>query len=230
MCGRFTIGFNKKELEQFVKDEYNIDKIDINIQIPNYNVAPGSNIISIINDGQKYVIGQLKWGFTPPFQLDNNINIINARAETLFEKPMFKSVIMHNRCIVLADSFYEWRNLDGQPMRIMTLDKIFAMAGIWATFTDHKGNKINTVAIITTESNQAMREIHERMPVILSKEDERIWLSPYSTKEEIIELLVPYDDSMKIYPVSKKVNSTRVNDISLIAEVKLQKTLFDYFE
>src|SRR5690554_3001483 len=100
MCGRFTITITKEQLLNLVKKEYEIDSLEDAFVLPNYNVSPGSEIISIINDGNKHRIGTLKWGFMPPFKLETNLNIINVRSETVFTKPMFKNAIMKNRCII----------------------------------------------------------------------------------------------------------------------------------
>ena len=229
MCGRFTITITKEQLLNLVKKEYEIDSLEDAFVLPNYNVSPGSEIISIINDGNKHRIGTLKWGFMPPFKLETNLNIINVRSETVFTKPMFKNAIMKNRCIILADSFYEWRKSDKQPMRI-TLDKgkIFSMAGIWSSYIDDMtGEKINTVSIMTNDSVGIMKNIHHRMPVVLDKEAEKIWLSPYSGKDELENLLLPRDLGIEFYPVSKAVNSSRVNNSSLIEKAEIEKTLFD---
>src|SRR5690606_14759622 len=144
-----------------------------------YNVAPSMDIISILHDGKKYRIGLLKWGFIPSFNPDDKIGFINTKAETIFEKLFFKKAVLHQRCVVLADGYYEWKQDDTkQPYRITTEQKLFAMAAVWNTVTTSDGKKLHTVAIVTTKATGITEEIHVRMPVILDSETEKIWLNP----------------------------------------------------
>lgn len=224
MCGRFTVNLTFKELEAFIKDKYKIDSKH-EFTLPRYNVAPGTNIISLINDGINYRIGELKWGFVPDFiKANSNFNLINIKSESLFTKPMFKRSAFNHRCVILADSFYEWNeyNKNDLPKRIMVKDQpIFSMAGIWNTVTNKNGKKVHTVAIITTESNDLVSSIHHRMPVILSKDDEKIWLNPsIKSEEELSKVLKPYDSNqMNMYTVSSKINSARYQEKDSIDEV-----------
>lgn len=228
MCGRFTITVSKEDLENYTKNQYDIDDIGYEYNVPNFNVAPGTDIISVIHDGKKHRIGLLKWGFVPPFTMKEQVGFINAKSETIFDKPSFKNAAMKQRCIILADGFYEWKTDDKQPYHIQTDSKMFAMAGIWNSYNDSKGKRVNTVAIVTTEANALMQSIHERMPVILTKESEKIWLNPYSTQDELKEVLTPFKSEMKMHPVSKKVNSAKVNEKELIDEIKINHGLFDH--
>ena len=221
MCGRFTITVSSDEIQEYIDDRYNISNLEIGIDIPNYNVAPGTDIISVIHDGKKHRIGLLRWGYIPSFSKDLKINLINARSETIFEKPSFKKEILSQRCIVLADGFYEWKKgIDKQPMRITTEDKLFSMAGIWNSYINKEGKKIYSVAIVTTEANDQMKEIHDRMPVILSKDDEAFWLNRYIQDQNNLQsLFKPYKGKLIIYPVSKQVNSTFYNKVEAIANI-----------
>lgn len=111
MCGRFTITVTMDELKEYLSEYYEIDEMKSEIVVPRYNVAPGQDIISIINDGNKNRVGLLKWGLVPPFAKDEKIgnSMINAKSETLHEKPSYKPSFEHKRCVILANGFYEWK-------------------------------------------------------------------------------------------------------------------------
>lgn len=221
MCGRFTINLTYDELEEYVRETYHIESIP-QFSLPRYNVAPGTSIISVLNDGKKYRIGELKWGFTPSFASpEKNFQLINIKAETIFTKPMFKKAALTKRCVILADSFYEWDS-DKQPYRIMIKDhKIFKMAAIWNTYIASNNEKIHTVGIITTESNEFMKKIHERMPVILNEENEALWLNPNIQDETmLVNVLLPnLTHEMYKYPVSKQINSPKFNTVDCLKEL-----------
>ena len=110
MCGRYGISVTKEELSEYLSKHYNIDVLNENIVLPRYNIAPGMNVLSLINDGTKFRVGLLKWGFVPEWSKDENIGykMINARSETLSQKPSFKKSLSQRRCIILADGFFEW--------------------------------------------------------------------------------------------------------------------------
>ncbi|MCG8395103.1 SOS response-associated peptidase [Bacillus atrophaeus] len=221
MCGRFTL-FSEFDdiLEQFdidhflPKDEYN----------PSYNVAPSQNILTIINDGSSNRLGKLRWGLIPPWAKDEKIGykMINARAETLSEKPSFRKPLISNRCIIPADSFYEWKRLDSKtkiPMRIkLKSTNLFAFAGLYEKWNSPQGHPIYSCTIITTKPNELMGDIHDRMPVILPQDNQKAWLNPQNTGAAYLQsLLLPYDaDDMEAYQVSSLVNSPKNNSPELI--------------
>jgi putative SOS response-associated peptidase YedK len=221
MCGRFTITVTYEELKQYVQMQYQIPDLDKEFKVPNFNVAPGMDIISVIHDGKKNRIGLLKWGFVPTFSKDQKVQIINAKAETIMDKPSFKQAAMNQRCTILADGFYEWKqDKDKQPMRITTNQRVFAMAGIWNTITTSEGKKIHTVAIITTQASEKMGLIHQRMPVILDQESEKLWLDADNHNlAQLQGVLKPYQGELHIYPVSKKVNSAANNTPELLLDI-----------
>lgn len=221
MCGRFTITVTYNELEQYIKDQFDLTFNKLEVNVPNYNISPTNDIISVINDGTHHRIGKLKWGFLPPFKIDSKIGFINAMEETIFEKPSFKKAALNQRCIVLADGYYEWKKSDTKiPHLIKTKDGLFKMAAIWNTVTNQDNNKVNTVAIITTKANAQTSSIHERMPVILSDEAANVWLNPKIKDIDILKSqLTSYNEEMIIYPVSSEVNNVRNNYPSLIAKI-----------
>lgn len=225
MCGRITFTFSKGELNGYLKEQFHIDSIDTAIDLPRYNVAPGQEIISVINDGKNNRVGLLKWGFVPSFAKSETVGfkMINAKAETLFQKPSFKEAATLRRCVILADSFYEWDKAK-QPYRIFTKGQhIFPLAGIWNTYQRANGDFVHTVAIITTTANKPMKSIHERMPVILDEQSQKIWLNVDETHSDRLKsVLKSYPDhGIDMYPVSKHVNSPNHDDALCIEEQKI---------
>ncbi|QDX94699.1 SOS response-associated peptidase [Brevibacillus laterosporus] len=221
MCGRFTLFVKPDDL----KERYSLEEIPFEL-IPRYNIAPTQHITAIINDKGRNRIGQLKWGLIPSWSKDEKMayKMINAKAETIREKPSFKKLFIRKRCIIPADGFYEWKKIDSdkQPMRIMMKDEgIFSLAGLYDTWTSPEGVRINTCTIITTKPNTLMADIHDRMPVIIKREDESLWLNRDVQDGELLEsLLLPFDEEqMKAYPVSKMVGNVRNDLPECIAEI-----------
>ncbi|MGG0655482.1 SOS response-associated peptidase [Rummeliibacillus pycnus] len=225
MCGRFSLFaayenlISEFDIQQMFAEEYYEES---------YNIAPTHthNIVSIINDGTKNRMGYLKWGLIPSWAKDDKMasKMINARSETVNEKPSFKKSFYQRRCIIPMDSFYEWKRegKEKTPMRIkMKNDSLFAVAGLWDTWNAPSGEAIHTCTILTTEPNELMSEIHDRMPVILPKEQRSIWLNTSIQNTEILKsLLVPYHTvEMMAYEVSSKVNSSKNNSLELIKRV-----------
>jgi putative SOS response-associated peptidase YedK len=219
MCGRFTLTINQEELKAHLSTNFNVANFSAVFNLPRFNIAPGQEIIALINDGKNNRVGHLKWGFIPSFAKDEKIgfSMINAKSETLDEKISFRQSFEKRRCLILADSFYEWKRVgkDKTPMRIKFKDgKIFAMAGIWNTYTRPDGQKVHSCAIVTTSANKLIGEIHDRMPVILDKENQAIWINPSSDIKKLKELMKPHDDeNMEAYQVSSIVNNAK-NDVA----------------
>lgn len=211
MCGRFTMTVTPEELMA----RYGVEQLTFEYQ-PRYNIAPAQMIPAVIESEGERRIGQLRWGLIPSWAKDEKIaySTINAKAETVHEKPAFRNSFKRKRCLLPADGFYEWQKTDGkkQPMRIMLKDKsIFSMAGIYDTWISPEGIKVHTCSIITTKPNQLMEPIHDRMPVILRREDEAIWLDREKQDVELLHsLLVPYpEEEMFAYPVAAMVGNVR---------------------
>jgi putative SOS response-associated peptidase YedK len=220
MCGRFSIFTPIQELKQ----RFNADPPDEAV-MPRYNAAPGQNMIVIpMSDPNKMHL--CKWGLIPHWAKDEKIGykMINARAESLKEKPAFRGSLQKGRCLVLADGFYEWSVEAGKkvPYRIeLSNRKPFAMAGLSSHWKNEKGKEIDSFTIITTEANKIVGTIHNRMPVILNREWERKWLDPLMDVKETDRLLIAYSgNDMEIYPISTLVNSPK-NDIAAIIEPML---------
>jgi putative SOS response-associated peptidase YedK len=235
MCGRFTVTVSYQELEEHLKEYYDIHELPL-FDVPRYNIAPGQNIISVLNDGSKHRVGYLKWGFIPPFSKDESIGfqMINAKAETIFDKVSFKDSAIHKRCVILADSFYEWKKEDKgkTPHRIyLKNQKMFSFAGLWTTYQKSDGTKVHTATILTTEPNELMSSIHFRMPVILNKEDEKVWLNPrIKDKNTLLKVLKAYpSELMSADIVSNYVNQAKNDSIECIQpiHIKEKQELFD---
>ncbi|MEX2462145.1 MAG: SOS response-associated peptidase [Paenibacillaceae bacterium] len=218
MCGRYTVTVTIDELLL----RYATD-IKSPFHTPRYNIAPTQIVPAVVNKDGRNQIVDFKWGLIPPWAKDEKIayKTFNARAETLEEKPSFRSSIKYKRCLIIADSFYEWKNIgiDKQPMRIQLInEKVFSFAGLHETWSRPGGEVIQSCCIITTTSNELMKDIHDRMPVILRREDELLWLNQdLKEPEKLRHLLVPYDSKkMYAYPVSNRVGNVRNNDENLI--------------
>lgn len=223
MCGRFTITLPLDELiVRYLIMENRLAKF-----APNYNVAPMQFIPAIIEDKQGNRLGELRWGLVPSWAKEdkNGASMINARAESLQDKPAFRKLLTTRRCLIPADGFYEWQQRAGgkQPYRIVMKDgSPFAFAGLYDIWTDPQGNKLATCTIITTEPNSLMAEIHNRMPVILQPAHEAEWLArDNSDTGSLLKLLQPYDAAkMRAYPVSSAVGNVRNNTKKLLEEAK----------
>lgn len=222
MCGRYSLfaDFQKIE-ERFGEATFEMDEYE-----PSYNIAPSQQVLTVINDGSKNRLGYLKWGLVPPLAKDSKIGfkMINARAETVHEKPSFREALKKKRCLIVADSFYEWKRTDDRkvPMRIkMKNDELFAMAGLWETWKSSTGEPIHTCTILTTQPNELMASIHDRMPVILRPEDESTWLeSSIKDVEQLKHIFQPLkEDWLEAYEISEAINSPKNNSAELIIRV-----------
>jgi putative SOS response-associated peptidase YedK len=224
MCGRFTLFADFNE----IIDRFAIEAaLEEELYNPSYNVAPSHSVLSVINDGQKNRLGYLKWGLIPSWAKDEKMGfkLMNARAETLLDKPSFRDAFKKRRCLIIADSFYEWKRSDHKtkiPMRIkLKNNQLFAMAGLWERWRAPAGNMVYSCSVITTSPNKLMEDIHDRMPVILTPEDEKVWVNP-NTKDlsHLNQLLKPLpEDLMEAYEVSQLVNSPKNNSPNLIQPI-----------
>jgi putative SOS response-associated peptidase YedK len=207
MCGRFSFS----PLAKIIEDRFDV-KVDTIQYKPRYNCAPSQNL-AVISNSNPGELSYYRWGLIPFWAKDKSIGnkMINTRAETIMEKPSFKNSFKRKRCLVLSDGFYEWKKIDEKekiPYRIMLEDEsLFSMAGIWDSWKDENEEQIHSFSIITTTPNKLMENIHNRMPVILNKKDEKTWLENDDT-DFLKQLLVPFDEKkMTAYPISKMVNS-----------------------
>lgn len=213
MCGRFSLASDFDELLERYDVSYPIEPF----HKPRYNIAPAQMIPAVIHDGKNNRLGQLRWGLTPSWAKDESMasKMINARSETLLERPSFRNLVYRKRCVIPADSFYEWKTINGkkQPFRFMLKDGgVFSMAGLYDTWRcPQTGREVHSCAIITTAPNALIKEVHNRMPAILNKEDERAWLDRNNDDvDQLLSLLLPFpEEKMKSYPVSPIVGNVK---------------------
>jgi putative SOS response-associated peptidase YedK len=219
MCGRYTLTFLPNRLAERFEAQPPTEDF-----FPRYNVSPQQYLPVICNTGERRIV-MFRWGLIPGWAKNPSIGnrLINARAETVSEKPSFRTAFRNRRCLVLSDGFYEWQKTPSGkiPVRITLKDgEPFAFAGLWEKWRSPKGEEINTFSIITTEPNDLIAKIHHRMPVILRPEHEDVWLDNEAGAEKWLSVLKPYPaEKMTVYPVSRGVNSPRNDDLSLIEPV-----------
>jgi putative SOS response-associated peptidase YedK len=217
VCGRFTSSQRREAIgerfEVVVPETYQ----------ERFNLAPAQRtlIVRQRDEGREAVMA--KWGLLPHWAKDSKIafKMINARAETLTEKPAYRGLLSRHRCLVPADGFYEWTvGSDGKkhPIHFHVPDcELFAFAGLWTARTDDEsGEIIESCTIITTRPNELVARVHDRMPVILPADAEGVWLDPTISKEHALSLLEPYPAALMLgLPASTRVNSVR-NDASAV--------------
>jgi putative SOS response-associated peptidase YedK len=209
MCGRFTITWEAQELQE----ELNLGEMPADWQ-PRFNVAPTQRV-AVVRDSTLRKVEWFRWGLIPFWAKDPAIGnqLINARSETIAEKPSFKSAFARRRCLILADGFFEWKKLtDAKSPRIpyyfhLADRKPFMLAGLWDTWKPPEGEVVQSCTIITCSPNELLAQVHDRMPVILNGDSMWKWLQG-SNPEELHALLRPFPpELMSSYPVSRFVNS-----------------------
>jgi putative SOS response-associated peptidase YedK len=211
MCGRFV----RKEEKVLLESRFACDASASVIPAPEYNIAPSQDCPVVTVEGDRRVLGLMRWGLVPAWSGDVKIGyrMINARAETVAEKQSFKTLLKKSRCLVPASGFYEWKKLAGgakTPYFIrLKGGGPFAFAGLWTAWHAGREDELRSFTIITTSANDLMSPIHDRMPVILDEKDEARWLDPELGKpEDVLPLLVPYPPhAMECWEVSSYVNS-----------------------
>ncbi len=216
MCGRYTQTESLKKL----LDRFGFRSIADDMA-PRYNIAPSQKAPVVVLAEAGRVLKNMTWGLIPFWVKElaaAKNKIINARSETLDQKPTFRKAYQSRRCLVLADGFYEWQPLQGQkskqPMRITLKDEApFAFAGLYEVFQAGTPEELHSFTIVTTEANRKLNAIHNRMPVILRQSDEALWLDLKTPIEQLQTLFEPYPpDETCFYPVSPLVNSPK-NDV-----------------
>lgn len=228
MCGRFTLSYKSKELQMAL----GLPESELDWQ-PRYNIAPTQPIAAIL-DSETKKIEFLRWGLVPGWAKDIEIGnrLINARSETIMEKPSFKNAFARRRCLILADGFYEWKKpatkgATSQPYYFFLQDKKpFALAGIWEIWHAPDGGELWSAAIITCDANDVVAPVHERMPVVFDKDQMFDWLQDRPQKE-LVQMMQPYpEEKMNSYIVGKAVNSPFNDTPDCIEEKKPNSGLF----
>ncbi|MCH7403002.1 SOS response-associated peptidase [Belliella kenyensis] len=216
MCGRYSLNKSKIALEERFQAEI---LTDFN---PRYNIAP-TQLLPVLTSESPKGFSFFYWGITPDFAKNKTVaqKLINARADTVHQKVSFKSSFEKRRCLIPADGFYEWKRLGKKtitPYRFTMHDEsLFAFAGIWEEYENEKGETNHTFLILTTDANRVVQDVHDRMPVIISRENEKKWLDKYSTIEELQKMLIPYSsEEMISYTVSPLVNQVANDNPSVM--------------
>jgi putative SOS response-associated peptidase YedK len=218
MCGRYVL-----KAPEDLSERFQLRQLTINLP-STYNAAPTKELPVVVeNEAGEREARLMRWGLLPRWAKpgEKSVAPINARAETLLEKPMFRSLVARKRCLVPANGFYEWKQQNGrkQPYYVSVKDEpTFALAGLYDEFADPDGELIASYTIVTTQPNELMATLHNRMPAILPRADEEEWLShDVADPHQVERLLVPYSAAAMIaWPVSLAVNNTRNDDARLI--------------
>ena len=208
MCGRFTLTTNLGAIAARFGVARFLEEVG-----PRYNISPTQTVIVVNNDGSRHLT-EMRWGLIPSWATNPAIGnrMINARAETVATKPAFRVALRKRRCLIPANGFYEWQPVGRrkQPVYItLKTRESFSFAGLWEAWTAPNGQEIKSCTIVTTEANDLLKPIHDRMPVILIKEAESTWLDPaIQDPAKLLPLLRPYPtDEMVAQPVSTWVNN-----------------------
>lgn len=217
MCGRYTL-HSRDRIRLKGKPA-----LDLPLE-PRYNIAPSQSVLTIGDFGAGLEGRLLTWGLIPSWSTDGKA-FINARAETLEEKPSFSESFRLRRCLIPADGFFEWKRSGREklPFYFQVGDEMpFAFAGIWDAWSN-RGNAVTSCAIITTAANELVGELHDRMPAMLQGDSYGVWLDPKTDSTDLIDLLRPFPASkMKMYPVSSAVNHPENDNSDLLQRVDAQ--------
>ena len=230
MCGRFVSARKRLELlEEFGVERDRVAASPDPEPAPDYNVAPTKKIFAVLErpareeEPQARELRVLRWGLVPSWAKDPSHGHINARSEALLEKPAFRESFQRRRCLIPADGFYEWKRTGKwkQPFHFGMEDgSLFAFAGIWDCWRSGQGESMESCAIVTTAANHLLRDVHDRMPLILSPESYTQWLSSPASELEKANLWRPFSaQRMKRWPVSAEVNDPANDSPSCMAEV-----------
>ena len=221
MCGRFVRHSSLRLIEQ----TFNVDTTEIQTA-PSYNITPTQEVLAVVDNGRFHLTG-LHWGLVPFWSKNTQIGsrMINARAETVAEKPSFRNAFKQRRCLIVADGFYEWKGAKGdkQPFYITLPDATpFGFAGLWEEWKANGDSQAyRSCAIITTEASESVRNIHHRMPVVLRPETHAAWLDSAPQEPDDLKRILSqgFFSEFTAYPVSRRVNSIRNNDAACIQPI-----------
>jgi putative SOS response-associated peptidase YedK len=220
VCGRYTLA-TPKPAE--VRGRFPVgEAVEVRRR---YNVAPGDEVLAVTTDKEGRPRGELlRWGLVPSWakQPDTGLKMINARVETVGERPAYRRAFERYRCLIVADGFYEWRRLPAGPKRAFHIARadggLFAFAGLWSIWHGEDGEILRTCTILTTAANAAIAPLHDRMPVILAPEAESAWLEPAESPEQLRRLLAGLDPGgTAVRPVGPAVNDARYDGPDCLA-------------
>jgi putative SOS response-associated peptidase YedK len=223
MCGRYV----QAASPTLLAEHFDVDEIALDEPVaPSWNVAPRADVLTIVEREDVRRLGRMRWGLVPSWASDPGVGdrMINARAETVLEKPAFRTALERRRCIVPADGFYEWERVGSRKQPMYLHDRSgapLAFAGLWAVWRDPDepdARWLRTCTIVTTDANRTVAPVHDRMPVMLPRDAWARWLDRHETDgEAVADLLRPApDDLLELWPVSPRVNSARHDDARLV--------------
>ncbi|MGH2863097.1 MAG: SOS response-associated peptidase [Solirubrobacteraceae bacterium] len=233
MCGRYSL---KPVDPAQLRARFPIGE-SLAVEPPYYNITPGSDVLAVTTDREDRPRGErLRWGLVPSWAKDTRVGVkmINARAETLAERPAYRRAFERYRCLIPADGFYEWQTVPGekrkQPFHVTTAGGgLFAFAGLWSVWHRGEPEELRSATIITTAANAAVAPIHDRMPVILPAEAEALWLAHDAPHTELERLLLGLRaEQMSLRPVGPAVNDARYDGPECLFDPPpaAQETLF----
>lgn len=234
MCGRFSLIANPDELAEHFRIDFEPDLELTSKWKPRFNIAPSQPVTTVYVPGPsaQRALVQRRWGLIPSWAKDPKIGNrqINARSETLAEKPAFRQALRRRRCLIPADGFYEWSGPSGskQPYHIALENRaIFGFAGLWECWRNPEGLEVQSCTVITAAANSLVGKLHSRMPVILDPQQYGAWLDPSPrTSAELLALLRSHrSDALRYHPVSYRVNNVAYDDSACLEPVEVQPTL-----
>jgi putative SOS response-associated peptidase YedK len=226
MCGRFA----RRSTREVLADWFGVDLEDTPAFAPSYNVAPQSvqPVMRLGRDSARPEFALMRWGLVPFWAKDAKIGYttINARAEEAASKPAFREALRKRRCLIPADAFYEWERSDPKNKQAFAIGlksgEPYAFAGLWEYWRPKQGEPLESFSILTTDANEIVEPIHNRMPVILARKDYGRWLEPSAQERLPIDLLRPFPAEETVaWPVSNRVGNVRNDDADLLAPAQM---------
>ena len=225
MCGRKTLTMSKKAIiEELMVDEWQVE-----YYTPSYNIAPTQNSVVLVQERGYNILRSMRWGLIPAWSKNElyGSKMINARLETVTAKPSFKNLIPKNRCVVLSDGYYEWKQSGGRKVPFFIQRKgggLMFFAGLWTTWS-MSSKKIFTYTILTTKAQKNISAIHDRMPVLLDKSKVGMWTNHNNQFSEIQQELSKFKYNFSFYQVSDFVNTPNNNSMACVAPFKAHTNL-----
>jgi len=225
MCGRFA----RRSTQEVLADWFGVELEDMPWFAPSYNVAPQSTqpVVRLNEDSGKPEFALMRWGLVPFWAKDAKVGYttINARAEEVTAKPLYREAVKRRRCLIPADAFYEWQKLGAKAKRPFAFGlqsgEPYAFAGLWERWKPKEGNPLETFTILTTDPNELAADVHDRMPVILEPRDYARWMEPGDPTRLPVDLLRPFPaERMCSWAVNERVGNTRNDDAELLKECK----------
>jgi putative SOS response-associated peptidase YedK len=222
MCGRFGLHFDWQKTSHFLWDQFHVELKEDTLSLPQFNIAPTHRLITFIHDGQKFRVGTSLWGL--PLSDQSSQVVINARSESVFEKPMFRQAMKTRRCLILGSGFYEWKR-DEKPSRVFWFhhdnQPFMLFAGLYQVVKDDQGKQTVYSSMLTTSANPVMQPIHDRIPVMLNPDQYRHWVDPNTSIDELAFLFKSSNYiGLKYYEVSAYVNQVKHNDLTCLEPIK----------